>query len=211
MCQPPAKTSKVLPVFTKAQVEERVMNGEVLLIYKDKVYNVSKFAKSHPGGELLIRHMAGRVSSAFTLTNAGKDATDAILAYHPDHVLDKIKYYLEGELQEKDWNKSQISHEWKNLLQELKDNGLFTPKLAFWEREVVKFAILWAATIGLAVYSGDNWSLHLFGALVAGIMWHQASFVGHDCIPYSLNTNHSWTQCSHSRLSKRPIVWCIYC
>lgn len=58
--------------ITAESVKSRVKNGELLVIVCDKVYDLTKWAKFHPGGELVLKHLAG------------KDATDATIAFHPE-------------------------------------------------------------------------------------------------------------------------------
>lgn len=62
----------------------RVEQGEALLIFSGKVYKVDDFLKTHPGGELILRHGLGR------------DATDEIRAMHAPAVYTYTmkKYYI---------------------------------------------------------------------------------------------------------------------
>lgn len=64
--------------ITQKDLSERVKQGEVLIIFNEKVYKVDRWIKSHPGGELAIRHVIG------------KDATDEITSMHPAYVYEKL-------------------------------------------------------------------------------------------------------------------------
>ncbi|KAA8521273.1 hypothetical protein F0562_011981 [Nyssa sinensis] len=80
-----------------------------------KVYDVSDWAKDHPGGELPL------------LSLAGQDVTDAFVAYHPGtawQYLDKffIGYHL------KDYSVSEASKDYRKLVFEFSKMGLFDKK-----------------------------------------------------------------------------------
>ncbi|KXS10113.1 fatty acid/sphingolipid desaturase [Gonapodya prolifera JEL478] len=51
--------------------------GDCLVVFEGGVYNLTAFQKIHPGGPLVIDHLKG------------KNATDAIYAYHPSDVIAK--------------------------------------------------------------------------------------------------------------------------
>ncbi|CAG8535117.1 2251_t:CDS:2 [Cetraspora pellucida] len=87
MTRPSAEVKSAQPNYlTKQEVEKRVQNGQILIIYNNKVYKLNKWIKYHPGGELAIINMIG------------KDATDAINVLHPDYVVNnKIHNFYIGE------------------------------------------------------------------------------------------------------------------
>ncbi len=57
-----------LSILSRFEVEKRVKNGEFLIIFDEKVYDLTNFIDFHPGGRLAIEHMAGRfhVSHSFS-------------------------------------------------------------------------------------------------------------------------------------------------
>ncbi|KAJ3373989.1 hypothetical protein HDU91_000045 [Kappamyces sp. JEL0680] len=61
--------------FTRQEVSEHSKAGDAWIVIDTIVYDISKFAVAHPGGELLI------------LEYAGKDATEPFYAYHRQEVL----------------------------------------------------------------------------------------------------------------------------
>ncbi|KNE58818.1 hypothetical protein AMAG_04364 [Allomyces macrogynus ATCC 38327] len=70
-----------------ADVKDAVENhGRILFVYKQDVYDVTAWAKNHPGGELALRHLNG------------KDATDQVRVFHPPPVLAKLPMYRAGTL-----------------------------------------------------------------------------------------------------------------
>lgn len=61
--------------FTRQEVASHSKSGDAWIIIDNQVYDISKFAPMHPGGELLI------------LEYAGKDATEPFYAYHRQEVI----------------------------------------------------------------------------------------------------------------------------
>ncbi|KAJ3079115.1 hypothetical protein HK102_004020 [Quaeritorhiza haematococci] len=160
--------------FTHAEIKARVAaTKEVIFIFNNKVYNVTKWLKYHPGGPLTLKHMAG------------KDATDQILAFHPVSVIEKkFPAFCIGEVDPTSVSISpenaQISKSWRKLKQKLEQDGLFKTEPMFYIREFAKFALLWSAMVYLVVAGPKHWAAYMLSSLLAAVLWHQAAFVGHD-------------------------------
>eukprot|EP00063_Salmo_salar_P051034 XP_014025869.1 PREDICTED: fatty acid desaturase 2-like [Salmo salar] len=75
-------------VYTWEEVQRHCHRGDQWLVIDRKVYNITQWAKRHPGGIRVISHFAG------------EDATDAFSAFHPDpnFVRKFLKPLLIGEL-----------------------------------------------------------------------------------------------------------------
>ncbi|CAG8527847.1 7165_t:CDS:1 [Paraglomus occultum] len=88
----PSKSKYASDYITAQELNRRINEqNQALVIYAKKVYRLDKWLKFHPGGELAIRHMIG------------KDATDAINAFHPDYVKTKnIHTFYIGEYVDED-------------------------------------------------------------------------------------------------------------
>ncbi|CAJ0891910.1 17683_t:CDS:2 [Entrophospora sp. SA101] len=65
--------NKEKKTFTPKDIKKCINDGQIVIIYNDKVYKLNKWIKYHPGGELAILHVNG------------KDATDEINAFHPEY------------------------------------------------------------------------------------------------------------------------------
>ncbi|KAN0065379.1 hypothetical protein ACQY0O_001215 [Thecaphora frezii] len=95
---PPAPSaSDVKPrasrTFTRAQLAQRIAQGETLVFHHRKVYKLDRWLQHHPGGELAILHFVGR------------DASDEIDAYHSDHTLNVLmSRFVIGYLDEQEWH-----------------------------------------------------------------------------------------------------------
>ncbi|CAC9512192.1 putative nitrate reductase [Leishmania infantum JPCM5] len=74
--------------FTMAEVQQliSVNPGRTLVIIRDKVYDVTTFLASHPGGKSALRR------------NNGKDVTDAFFSMHSATAMRKLPDFLIGEL-----------------------------------------------------------------------------------------------------------------
>ncbi|KAJ3270378.1 hypothetical protein HK104_004936, partial [Borealophlyctis nickersoniae] len=85
---PTPVVTKELKKVTRTEIKERIkQTNEVIVIIGNKVYNLTKWIKYHPGGDLAIVHMNG------------KDATDAYTAFHPTWVTEKrLPAFCIGEL-----------------------------------------------------------------------------------------------------------------
>ncbi|WRX11026.1 Cytochrome b5-like heme/steroid binding domain - like 4 [Theobroma cacao] len=91
--------------ITAEELKEHNKPGDLWISIQGKVYNVSGWAKEHPGGEIPLLNLAGQ------------DVTDAFIAYHPGTAwkyLDKLftGYYL------KDFKVSEVSKDYRRLVSE---------------------------------------------------------------------------------------------
>eukprot|EP00842_Homolaphlyctis_polyrhiza_P004968 jgi/Hompol1/5472/HPOL_001962-RA len=155
--------------FRRSEIEQRAAAGEVLIIVHHKVYNLTKWVAYHPGGDLAVRHMAG------------KDATDAMIAFHPDWVFtERLPRFYIGDLEKEDCITSPVSLAYRNLETKLHEAGLFETDYSFFGRELLKFSILWIGMIYFAVHSSTSNIYFAISILCAATLWQQAAFVAHD-------------------------------
>eukprot|EP00468_Gymnochlora_sp_CCMP2014_P003760 CAMPEP_0167757520 /NCGR_PEP_ID=MMETSP0110_2-20121227/9970_1 /TAXON_ID=629695 /ORGANISM="Gymnochlora sp., Strain CCMP2014" /LENGTH=81 /DNA_ID=CAMNT_0007643717 /DNA_START=30 /DNA_END=275 /DNA_ORIENTATION=+ len=66
-----------MKTFTVEEVAKHNKEGDCWVIIKGGVYDVSKFAKYHPGGKKIL------------LREGGKDSTKKFFMFHGKHVLKK--------------------------------------------------------------------------------------------------------------------------
>ncbi|KAI8810230.1 fatty acid desaturase-domain-containing protein [Cladochytrium replicatum] len=161
--------SDTVITFTREELNERKALGELFIVYDGNVYNLTKWAKHHPGGEAAIKYYAGR------------DATDVIIAFHPEEVIQKrMKAFRAGILAPEEVKTSKISREYRELEKRLTREGWYETDNRFYYREAVKTVMYWTVAVGLVVYGPKHWLTYLTSALVCGLMWQQGSFVAHD-------------------------------
>jgi len=79
--------------ITRKEVAEHNSMDDLWVIIDNKVYDLSKFAPSHPGGDVIAR-------------NAGGDATGGFYGIqHPERAFVEIEDYIVGTLDEKEHTK----------------------------------------------------------------------------------------------------------
>ncbi|GAC98520.1 hypothetical protein PHSY_006114 [Pseudozyma hubeiensis SY62] len=79
--------------LSRAQLAERIAQGETLVLHRRKIYKLDRWLARHPGGELAILHFVGR------------DATDEIEAYHSDDTISRLmSRFVIAHLDEADWH-----------------------------------------------------------------------------------------------------------
>ena len=112
-----------------AEIDALLNNGKLLIIFENGVYDISLFSKYHPGGALILSHMKG------------KDATDAMLAFHPDWVIqEKLIKYKCGIVA--DYTVSPVSLGYRALIKRINASELNQIHPWFWARELGKAVLL---------------------------------------------------------------------
>lgn len=81
------KDDVISKLFTKEEASHHNAKGDAWIIIDNKIYDVSKFSKFHPGGEQLL------------LEYAGKDASQIFYELHRTEVLSKYSKLVIGEVQ----------------------------------------------------------------------------------------------------------------
>ncbi|KAJ3059067.1 hypothetical protein HDU99_006515, partial [Rhizoclosmatium hyalinum] len=177
------KGAKAARVFTMKEIKDLTTgdDAKILIIFFNKVYDLTKWAKYHPGGDLAIMHMNG------------KDSTDAIIAYHPDWVIDKkIPHFCVGELAPNERTvDSKISLAYRQLDERIRKAGLYQTNYNFYIREIIKFAFFWVGAIYLILRFPNFYGV-LGSAFLCATLWWQAAFVAHDA-GHSGITHDAWT------------------
>lgn len=74
--------------FSRQDVEQRILQGETLIIYRGGLIRVpTTWLAKHPGGSLALLHFVGR------------DASDEIEAYHSGSALELLKRFIVGTVE----------------------------------------------------------------------------------------------------------------
>ncbi|RVX09881.1 hypothetical protein VitviT2T_023823 [Vitis vinifera] len=146
--------------------------GDLWISIQGKVYNVTDWAKVHPGGDIPLLNLAGQ------------DVTDAFIAYHPGtawQYLDKFftGYYL------KDFKVSEVSKDFRKLANEFSKLGLFEKKGhgILYTCSIIGFLFMVCIYGVLCV---DSFWVHLGCAALLGFLWIQSSYLGHDSGHYQI-------------------------
>ncbi|OAY82455.1 Delta(8)-fatty-acid desaturase 2 [Ananas comosus] len=161
-----------------------------------KVYDVTRWLPSHPGGDLPL------------LSLAGSDATDAFLAYHPPSAFPLLPRFLVGRLS--DPAVSPASADYRRLCSQFSRLGLFRPSPLLPSLSLLAMLALLLSAVLLVRLSPSPLAHLLSGALV-GLLWIQSGWMGHDSGHYpilpSRGLNRLLQICSGNCVTGISIAW----
>lgn len=108
---------KVLRKVSHEELQKHKTAQDCWMVVENKVYDVSKFVKYHPGGKVITQY-------------AGGDATDPFYAFHGHNdtfpAWQKLPAFLVGEL-EKPIESPPHIEDFRKLRKDLIDKGYFDP------------------------------------------------------------------------------------
>lgn len=162
-----------LKTYTMAEVERHCTPDDLWVVVDRHVYNVTPFRLNHPGGRLPLENMAG------------KDATDPFSNYHPAHVYtDMMSRYCIGRLapdKQTLREASPLMADFRELRQQLLEEGMYETKWDFYARQAVWLAWLFAMALHLTLNAeaDETWK-RMLGACFMAAFWQQLAFPGHD-------------------------------
>lgn len=154
------------PQVSREDVLKHNKESDSWIIIGEKVYKVDKWIQNHPGGAAPI------------LSVLGKDATEPFRGFHPEYVWDKIKAFHVADLVLEDRRVSPAMEEFRRIHKELTDKGLFETNLYWYGRLAFFLALLFIGAI--ISFSFQTWTSITISAILLGLFWQQAAFVGHD-------------------------------
>lgn len=166
---PKQRPNKVVKQVTMEEVAKHNTPEDLWIVVERKAYDITKFARSHPGGHLPLYAMAG------------KDATDAFEQYHPDSVWSKkLPNYHVGDVVGPKAANSAFVQEMRELRQNLLQRGLFETDMTFYYKKAAWIGSLFVLAVSLVVYGRGNTWVQLLGGCFLGCFWQQLAFIGHD-------------------------------
>jgi len=165
------KKAQKRPLITLEELHEHKKPNDLWIAIEGKVYDLSKWAISHPGGEHLLLNMAGQDASgvyrAFHTPHGSGFKADKLLKYLP-HVADLVCP-----------PESALTKDFRELRNEVDRDGLYTTSVTYYAILFSWLAVLFGSAIYLTVHATDAtstfWSLS-----VLALFFQQAAFVGHD-------------------------------
>ncbi|GFP90122.1 delta(8)-fatty-acid desaturase 2 [Phtheirospermum japonicum] len=101
--------------ITSDELKTHNKPGDLWISIQGKVYDVSEWVKTHPGGELPLLNLAGQ------------DATDAFVAFHQGAAWQFLDKHFNG-LHLKDYSVSETSKDYRKLVYEFTKMGLYQKK-----------------------------------------------------------------------------------
>lgn len=133
------------------------------LIINGVKYDVSTYAPHHPGGELILRNLAGR------------DVTEEFRVFHPPDT----KLLLRG--MEVEQRGSARLKEFLALEEFMRNEGLFESSALFYLEKALILINFFATACSL------RFSHPFLSAVCLGMFWQQLAFIGHDVGHSSVN------------------------
>lgn len=159
---------------TQEELKQHNKPGDLWISIQGKIYNVTDWAKTHPGGETPLLNLSGQ------------DATDAFIAFHPGTAWQHLDKFFTG-CYLKDFEVSEVSKDYRRLATEFSRAGMFEKK----EHTVIKslsFVVLLFSAALYGVLCSDKFLSHMVAAAVLGFAWVQISYLGHDSGHYTMMT-----------------------
>uniref|UniRef100_A0A8C3AAU4 acyl-CoA (8-3)-desaturase n=1 Tax=Cyclopterus lumpus TaxID=8103 RepID=A0A8C3AAU4_CYCLU len=179
-------------VYTWEEVQSHCNRNDQWLVIDRKVYNITQWAKRHPGGIRVISHYAG------------EDATEAFTAFHPDlkFVRKFLKPLLIGELAatepSQDRNKNAtITQDFHTLRAKAEREGLFQARPLFFCLHLGHILLLEALAWLIIWIWGTSWTLTFLSAVMLATAQLQAGWLQHDFGHLSVFKKSSWNHVLH--------------
>ncbi|NWZ03690.1 FADS2 desaturase, partial [Loxia curvirostra] len=178
--------------YTWEEIQKHNLRTDKWLVIERKVYNITKWAKRHPGGQRVISHCAG------------EDATDAFQAFHinPTLVQKFLKPLLIGELapgepsQDRDKN-SQLVEDFRTLRKTVEDMNLFQASPLFFSCYLGHIIVMEVLAWLMISYFGTGWITTLILACILTTSQAQAGWLQHDFGHLSVFKKSSWNHIVH--------------
>lgn len=157
--------SCLLPSISKLELQSHTSPHDLWISIHGKVYDVSSWLSSHPGGDTIL------------LSLAGQDVTDAFMAFHPPQAALLLPNFLVATLS--DYHVSPLSSDYRRTLADLKKAGLFRKDFFYYLRLCFVIACLTLVCLAGVFCSRSFWT-HMGSAALLGVIWTQTSFIMHD-------------------------------
>ncbi|KAJ7240362.1 hypothetical protein O6H91_04G035700 [Diphasiastrum complanatum] len=160
-----ASKARELPFINSEELARHNSSADLWVAIHGKVYDVSKWAEIHPGGDLPLTTMAGQ------------DVTDAFLAFHPARAWSFLLQFHVATLT--DDNVKPLAAEQRKLLNDFNKAGLMKNPLHIYLLIAAIIVCMFSTCITGVLLSGNVW-IHLGCAILLGLVWSQSGWIGHD-------------------------------
>ncbi len=152
--------------ITWKELKEHTTEDDCWIALHGKVYNVTNFAREHPGGKIIYEY-------------AGRNATDEFDAFHLPRVKRRLPAYCIGTLVDGP-KELPSTRDYRELKTMLWDEGWFEADLSYYARKDVLALCILMFGVGLAVKGQSMLVRTILGGSVVGLALQQVAFVAHD-------------------------------
>lgn len=155
--------------YSLEEVKQHNTKGDYWVVIDGGVYDVSRWAPYHPGGELPIRYMAGR------------ECSDVFKAFHKSSIIEKkLPAFKIGEVKDDcmaSIKGSSLDQDYRRLREEVE--GCLDTDYWFYVQQAINLSLIFAALIYGVVFS-NNVYIQVASSFTMALFWQQMAFVGHD-------------------------------
>ncbi|KAK6120584.1 hypothetical protein DH2020_045680 [Rehmannia glutinosa] len=166
--------------ITSDELKKHNKPDDLWLSIQGKVYNVTDWAKIHPGGDIPLLNLAGQ------------DVTDAFIAFHPGTAWKHLDKYFTGYHLE-DFQVSEVSRDYRNLATQFAKSGLFEKKGHGVIYSLCFVFLLFSACI-YGVLCSDSFLIHMLSGGLLGFAWIQVTYMGHDSGHYQIMSTRGYNK-----------------
>jgi len=162
------------------ELKKHNKSDDLWISIQGKVYNVTDWAKEHPGGDIPLMNLAG------------EDVTDAFIAFHPGTAWKYLDRFFTGYYL-KDFKVSEVSMDYRRLHSEFSKAGMFEKK-GHGVIYSLCFVALLLFTCVYGVLCCDGFWVHMFSGGLLGFLWMQVAYLGHDSGHYQIMTTRGFNK-----------------
>jgi cytochrome b involved in lipid metabolism len=156
--------------ITRAEFVQRCQEGELWICIDEKVYDVSQWAPSHPGGYTILAETSGTdvsaIFHAFHVSHGSSSKALGILQH-----LRQVATLRDPE--------SKLKDSFHTLRETISREGLYHTDYVFYYQLALWLGILYMMAVYFAVTAENTTSATIAG-ICMGLFFQQCAFVGHD-------------------------------
>jgi fatty acid desaturase 2 (delta-6 desaturase) len=159
-----------LPAYSWEEIRKHATKSDQWIVIEGYVYDVTKWAKKHPGGQRLL------------INQAGQESTDAWIAFHDDKK--KVSKYLGalrvGKLRLEEDRESELIKDFRELRRTVEDMGLFKASIPFFTFIMAHIFLLELIGWFTVYFFGTSWTTLFVASLFLVSAQAQAGWAQHD-------------------------------
>ncbi|XP_063412479.1 acyl-CoA 6-desaturase-like [Mytilus trossulus] len=188
------KKTDVLPSSPNAkryisldEVKKHNQPDDRWLLIENKVYNITNWAKKHPGGGKILGHFSGQ------------DATDAWRAFHndKDYVKKFMKALYVGDLERPEESLTELKSDFRELRKHVEDSGMLKTQPWFYALHLAHIILLEVFAYCLVSYYGGGLYTFIAAAIILAVAQAQAGWTQHDYGHNSVFPSHKMNKIFH--------------